>query len=381
MNRFKYRILIFLNWAMVMGTPISYSQSNTYDPLNSYQFNRKNYFKNNGKTDQSPWFEWWYYKIVLPEKNKSFFFVYGVVNPWDQSETLPGTRALLRAGSFGSNLILEKRFSIPDFKASYTTTNVSLGNNIATDKRLTGSFITQDGYLADWDIVIDKKWAFNAASWVTGKNITNIEWYPAQADARCSGKVIINAEVESFVNAPCYQDRNWGSLFPEWWTWIVSNHFENHPETALVVGGGKPTIFDYYSGIESVAIGLKHKNQTYKWRPHEGDFIKIQIRFGHWEVDAVNKTNRIKIKAFAPKEKFMDLQFMTPQGKYYHDYEALNGDLEVELYEKSSNKLSWNLIDTLTSHQAGIEYGSYKTLDSTLTNSLNLCLVGCEKNP
>ncbi len=26
-----------------------------------------------------------------------------------------------------------------------------------------------------------------------------------------------------FKNAPCYQDRNWGTEFPRWWAWIVSN--------------------------------------------------------------------------------------------------------------------------------------------------------------
>ena len=30
---------------------------------------------------------------------------------------------------------------------------------------------------------------------------------------------------------------------PKWWTWIVSNKFENSPDTALAIGGGQPVTF------------------------------------------------------------------------------------------------------------------------------------------
>ena len=70
------------------------------DPFNTYRWNRKNALSNNGKIDSQPWYEWWYYKIVLPEQNKSFYFVYGVVNPWDSEQTLKGTRSYVGFGDF-----------------------------------------------------------------------------------------------------------------------------------------------------------------------------------------------------------------------------------------------------------------------------------------
>lgn len=355
-------------------------QLKNVDPLNTYQFNRENVLKKNNKVSQTPWFEWWYYKVVLPKKNKAYFFVYGVVNPWDESKTLGATRSYVEMGDFGKQTIIEEQFEVKDFNASYKTTHVQVkGVNSATDKSLRGEIMSSHGEKASWNIQIQKSWTFNAASWMTGKNITNIEWYPAQTDATCSGEIIANGEREVFENAPCYQDRNWGSLFPDWWTWIVSNHFDSNPETTLAIGGGKPTILDKINAFESVAIGLKHKGQEYFWRPHHGDLIRFQIRFGQWEVEAINKNFKISVVAHAPKEKFMDLQFITPQGKAYHDYEALQGHLEVRLYKRSANLKDWVFLDHLTSDQAGIEFGSFDEFSVKNMNQLDLCLLGCKK--
>ena len=89
------------------------------DPLNTYQWNRKNYFSENGRIDEKPWFEWWYYKIVLPETKESFYFVYGVVNPWDKTNKLKGTRSYVGMGDFKAKKIVEKKYELSDFQADY----------------------------------------------------------------------------------------------------------------------------------------------------------------------------------------------------------------------------------------------------------------------
>ena len=76
------------------------AQAADVDPFNTYRWNRKNALRNNGKIDDRPWYEWWYYKIVLPEEEKSFYFVYGVVNPWDHDKSMKGTRSYVGFGDF-----------------------------------------------------------------------------------------------------------------------------------------------------------------------------------------------------------------------------------------------------------------------------------------
>ena len=330
----------------------------SFDEFNTYKWNRKNVIAENGKVDSNPWYEWWYYKVVLPKTNKSFFFVYGIVNPWDQEGKMEGTRSYVGMGDFANKKQVEDKFGIDEFNARYDETYVTVKGNVATDKYLKGSIKGEDGHLYEWDIDIEKKWAFNSTGWATGRMITNIEWYPAQADATCSGTIISAGEKHEFKDAPCYQDRNWGNSFPKWWTWIVSNHFIDHPDTALAIGGGKPTLRGGFDFIESVAIGLRHKGEDYTFRLNDFDHVRIDINFGKWEVLGVSNNVKVEIKAFAPKEKFMDLKFITPDGREFHDYETLTGNLKLKLYKRKFYLGRWELVDELESNHTGIEYGS-----------------------
>lgn len=343
------------------------------DSLNNYRWNRSNQLAENGKIDQRPWYEWWYYKIVIPESDKAFFMVYGVVNPWDFSSTMQGTRANVGFGDFGAMTQSEQKFPLKEFYAKYNETYVELGSsNIATDKYFKGMIKGEQGELVSWDVAIEKKWAFNATSWLTGRGITNIEWYPAQASAHCSGSIVSAHKTYQFENVPCYQDRNWGHSFPEWWAWIVANSFENSPDTALAIGGGRPKILNRFDPIENVAVGFLYKGKEYTWRINEFDHIKIDISFGKWIVSAKNKSHSIEIEAFAPIEKFMDLKFRTPDGVIFHDYEALLGDLNIKFYKNHGNKKI--LIEALKSKHAGIEYGSENiySLEALFTGTKNI---------
>ncbi len=326
------------------------------DPWNTYRWNRANRDAKNLKVDESPWFEWWYYKIVIPETGKSYFFVYGVINPWDKKKSLKGTKSYVMMGDFSKQQIVENKFAVEDFYASDHTTYIGIKDNFATDKTLTGSLVDAQGKQLSWKVDIQRQWAFNAQGWVLGTGLTDIEWYPAQASATCSGEIIDGAEVVSFKNAPCYQDRNWGSQFPKWWAWIVSNSFINSPGSALAIGGGKPTVKGKKSPVVGVYIGLKHKHKEYAFRTTDLDSINSDIAYGKWKVRATNNRYHIRVEANAPKESFMDLQFTSPQGEIFHDYETLMGNVEVKLYRKLGP--IYHLIDVLKSNHAGIEFGS-----------------------
>ncbi len=321
------------------------------DPWNTYQF---------GKKEHKLWYEWWYYKLNIPQTDKSFFFVYGIVNPADVSAQYKGTRAYVQGGDFANKLQAEERFSLNEFKASSLQTYVEINNNVATDKFFRGSITDKKGNPFSWDIKIEHRWAFNAEGWLMGRLITDIEWYPAAADARCSGTILSNNTLHKFSDVPCYQDRNWGKTFPDWWAWIVSNHFENSPGTTLAIGGGKPHVLGSRTPLHSVAIGLKHQGKVYDFRPNDLNIIKTDITFGRWKIVAADHHHKIVIEANAPAEKFMDLQFVTPTGELYHDYETLTGFVNVKLYKDQK------LVADLNSHYAGIEFGSSKVFNQEL---------------
>jgi tocopherol cyclase len=316
------------------------------DPFNVYQWNSQK---------KGPWFEWWYYKIVLPETGESFFFVYGVVNPWDVKKTMLGTRAYVGMGDFNSHTQTETQYPVSSFKAAYDQTLINIETQHATDQNFKGELVDKAGDVNTWDVSIQKEWSYNSTGWATGKGITNIEWYPAQASAKCSGSIISHNKLYQFTDAPCYQDRNWGDQFPLWWTWIVSNQFKENPNSALAIGGGRPKYLNTKFPLQGVTVGLRHKGKEYHFRPNDLDHIVQNIKFGTWEISADNGADKVTVSAFAPKEKFMDLQFMTPDGKVFHDLETLTGQVTVKIYKRKL--LKWDLVDTLTSDYAGIEYG------------------------
>lgn len=346
-------ILIFLFISIAKPSKAS-------DKYNALIWNLKNYEAGNGKIDKSDWFEWWYYKLTVPNTDVAFYFVYGIINPWDFDGTNKASRAYVSVGNFESKEIIQKDFLVSDFSASYLETNVNIGNNHATANNIKGSLTDERGNNVQYNLDIKQDWSFNAMGWAMSYwGILNIYWYPAQASATMSGYINFNGKHYSFENVPAYQDRNWGGSFPKWWTWMVSNEFENSPGTVLTVGGGKPKLFDICAPLQSVNIGLRYKGETYTWRKNDGDSIDININFGTWEATAKNSKNKIEISGSAPKEKFMDLEFMTPQGDIFHDLEALTGDITVRLYKKTGFIITkWVLLDELFTNSGGLEFGS-----------------------
>lgn len=333
------------------------------DEYNAYIWNRKNVLANNGKTDTSPWFEWWFYKLNIPDSEESFYFVYGIVNPWDTLYSMKGTRSFVGFGNFRDKISVTNNFPVSDFFASYDETNIIISNCTATEKHIAGQVTDKEGSVYTWDLNIQKKWGFNAMGWgLNNYRMLNIGWFPAQADAVCSGRITSGSKTYEISNAPCYQDKNWGTSFPKWWTWVVSNKFENNENAILIVGGGLPRILgiQFYSGV---SIGLKHNDKIYSFLPNEMSIVNTNVYFGTWKVTAKNLLNKIIIEASAPKEKFMDLQFMTPDGRIFHDYETLNGNLSVKLYERESPLSKWKIKADLVSKYAGIEYGSETEYD------------------
>jgi len=309
--------------------------------------------------DNGDWYEWWYYKATVPGTDQAFYFCYGVVNPWDKAQSRPASRAYVSAGNFQAGRTHEQNFPVRDFLASTSSTFVKVGANAATDRSLKGRLPLPEGGEFAWDLTLEKDWTFNALGWTMYvPGITNIFWFPAQASARMSGTIIYGGKTYKLDRAPAYQDRNWGRGFPKWWAWLVSNHFKGSPGTALAAGGGMPKVLGSFHLPNAMGIGLRHNGRDYAFRPSKGDVIKLDINFGRWEVLARNRDGqRISISAYAPREKFLLLKFMAPENKEFYDYEALQGNIKVKLYEGEK------LVADLETDEGGIEFGSGEPQD------------------
>lgn len=349
----------------MLATPAG-AQSAVADPYNTYLWNRDNALAGNGQVDRGQWFEWWYYKVVDPVTGQAFFFTYGVINPWDLGHSSPISAAIMQVGDFQQNFMIEQKIPLEQFTASYQQTDVAIGQNHATDKRIQGHLTGANGHDVAWDLSMNKSWAFDAMGWLmTMAGFSGIYWYPAQASATMTGWLKVDGATINLTNAPAYQDRNWGRTFPKWWTWLTSNNFKNSPGTALAAGGGEPKIFDTIFLTSGLCVGLNYQGQEYVFRSSSLDTFDFDIQWGKWSVTAENGSNqRIEINAYAPPEQFIDIAFQPPEGGTFHDYEALLGQMTVKLSEWDFAKGAWNVVADLQTDEAGIEWGSPNAVGS-----------------
>jgi hypothetical protein len=340
-----------LSLAWGQGNP---SGHHFLDSYNYYQWNRVNHKLGIPLEPHVGWYEWWYYKVIEPKTGHSFLFTYGVVNPWDKNQTKKASAAFITFGSFNDKILIEEKLKPSEFSASYDQTLVQVGSNVATDGSLSGSVKDAHGNAASWNLVMSKRFSANVMGWIMPvPGISNIYWYPAQGSAFMSGTIDINGRRYVLDNAPAYQDRNWGFSFPKWWAWLVADQFKNSPGTVLLAGGGKPKILNAVEILDGMNIVFHHKGRNHAFRKIDGNVIFETIRFGKWKIKAFNEFGEsISIEASAPRDKFMDLPFTTPNGRVFHDMETLNGNIKVIL------RFMGKKIAEVETDQGGIEYGS-----------------------
>lgn len=330
--------------------------------------------------DQSDWYEWWYFKVVEPKTKKAYYFVYGLVNPWDTKNDRSASKVFVNAGSFSHKMIIEQKYEMNSFvvrknKNQITEPIFKIGDKtFLSPTEFSGDIINENNQKVRWHFKTERQWEFNAMSWALfAPEISNIFWYPIQANLKMTGWIDFNGDKVEFKNVQGYQDRNWGRSFPKWWAWIVSQNFRNSPGTILASGGGLPRIKGLGSILQGVCIGIIHQNKEYKFRLTDGHKIKVSIQFGKWHAEAINHSNeKIVLDAYAPKEKFMLLPFTTPQGEIFKDYETLNGFARVQLFKRLFPGKPWQLIADLETDEAGIEFGSHQEFsleNSTSDNS------------
>ncbi|MBI3018337.1 MAG: hypothetical protein HYY61_00360 [Deltaproteobacteria bacterium] len=342
---------------VVIVSLLSFMAHAEVDPYNTYQWD--------GKTNQ--WFEWWYYKVLDPQTHHSFYFCYGVVNPSTTESVSPHARAFVSFGDFQQNLILQTEVPLETFRASTTTPFIQVGPHIATDQALSASFL-DSGHHVQWLLSIKKKMGWNAMGWgLSERGLFNIYWHPAQMDASFQGILDIDGKHYIFKDADGYQDHNWGASFPKWWFWIASNAFQENSESSFVGGGGHAQTPLGFPLPTAILLGLHHEGQLYAFRSSEPEYIfDWDMKLGQWDISAFNTSYKLKLHAQADPSQMMDLPFLTPEGKTFHDYETLNGNLHIELYKRKFLSTSWEKIANLsTPNSAGLELGLEEKVPAT----------------
>ena len=333
------------------------SIQNDIDPHNTYQWNREN--RDTGEIDTGPWYEWWYYKLIDPQTGDSFYFCYGVVNPWDQSASDKNSRAFISFGDFKNHLLLETILPASQFQSSYDRPFTRVGPHVSTDHMISAAFESK-GHHVSWILSIQKKVAWDAMGWgLRFPSLFNIYWHPAQMHAKFDGTLTIDDRTYIIENANGYQDRNWGRAFPKWWFWMSVQDFNENPNSSFVAGGGDARVSYGIPVPTAILMGLHHEGVLYEFRSSDfNHYFDWEIEMGQWKISAINRFHRIVVSASEERENMLDLPFYTPGGETFHDYETLTGTIHVELYKRRPLAIGWEKIaDLSTPNKAGLELG------------------------
>lgn len=304
----------------------------------------------------SPWYEWWYYKAVDPGSSRAVYVAYGVVNPGDTQGALPGTCAFIAFGVPHLGVHLLRRFDRGVFSASERVAEVSIGQHRATQERVIGA-LEQDGHAVAWDLAFLGRWGVLAGGPAyRHHHLASALWYPAQADAECSGSVTVDGQTFIFDRAPGYQDRNWGQELPIWSFWVHANRFDDSPGSVLVCGGGLTRI----AGAPPVRIAclvLRHHGRVHAFRNFQFEPVDIARHPDGWTLDARGLLHRLHVHAATDPAQVYEVEIPAPMGGGFRLEESLCGRVEVTLYRRTAFG-GWVDVAQMHSQVGAVEHGA-----------------------
>ena len=297
---------------------------------------------------QDPYFEGWFFRVTLPEIERSFIFLYGVRNPGaiDAREA----EAFLMAGG-NDGLLVHQRFDPDAFQASKQRLDVQINHNRATATRITGA-VRDDENKASWDleIAVDERWTYTMG-FLTNIPYLPINWYVGELRAEATGQVTWNDRTYQIKQAPFFQDHNWGSLFPESYAWLQANNFSN-PTDAVAFAGGP---------IGLLTMGMlvwRHGENLYEIRSQDlNNLVTIcpDADQGQVEILFYQGKDLFQVIGRFSSSPLIDMPAPTLAGFDPYSLMALSGRIEISRYVLQSGL--WDLQEHDASEMAGVEIG------------------------
>lgn len=255
-------------------------------------------------------FEGWYYRVTLPEVERSFSFMYAIDDPQGKTKYSGGSMQVLGVDDRHIGRTLP---NYQDFYASRDRLDLhhwnSKGEGYAASDR------HNEGKISDPVQKISCTWHYqivpvslsNSANiratmgatmgWLSYLSVFAPGWQILMLHGWGSGFVTWGDRRYEFQNAPAYMEKNWGGAFPERWFWIQCNAFSsvdsnygNNRELSLIVAGGKRKTLGISSDVAMVAV--YYQGQIYKFMPDNSEIYCEIAPWGTWKIRAYNSNQR-----------------------------------------------------------------------------------------
>lgn len=296
----------------------------------------------------NPFFEGWFFRLTVPDKDLSFAFLYGVRNPGaDRPED--GEAFVVALGSDGT--LIQELLPVSSFSASRQMLDVTVGGNRATAEYLTGA-VADDNHSVAWNLTVTESdpWP-DTMGILTNIPFLPVNWYVGALQARAEGEIVWNGTRYDVTGAPLFQDHNWAGMFPEAYIWLQAMDFPDDTE-ALAFSGGDLGVVDGGMLIwhrDDEPIEVRSQDLT-SWMDIEVDPAAQQVT-----VTVTRNEERFVLTGSQAGATVLALPAPTLAGFTSYSRMTLTGRLRVQRYELVD--WQWVLREDRWSQTAGVEIG------------------------
>ncbi|MEB3161404.1 MAG: tocopherol cyclase family protein [Synechocystis sp.] len=318
---------------------------------------------------QSPFFEGWYVRLILPESGITFAFMYSIENPAGDLAYGGGAVQIL-----GPSEQLKIR-TFPDVTkfwaklGDFSLGHWGQGSPHHSPKPLPEHQFWQqipDGYQVHrhhhqgqirfidspcrWQFQIfpQSHWgnyhrpAQATAGWLSFLPLFDPGWQVLLAKGRAAGWIEWQSQKYQFTHAIAYAEKNWGTSFPSRWFWVQANDFADVPSLSVTAAAGERLVLGQREEVG--LIGIHWRGRFYEFAPWTGK-IRWQVsRWGRWELQGTNsnfwvilegKTDQAGTWVYTPTAKGLQLNCRdTTQGilrlRLGHHYHGLMVDTQTK---------------------------------------------------
>ncbi|WP_167956514.1 tocopherol cyclase family protein [Anaerosporobacter faecicola] len=353
-------------------------------------------------------YDWWWHSFTAYHEKtgeaKAFYIEFFLINPTlapesvvlgqdpdNQAAGIKPSYCMIHVGTWGKDhKQLHAYYPVADVKMKEDVLSLEVDGNQLTEQFTCGKvLVTEDmamqhpEYMSDagemeWNLKIHKKICYNvgygASKFFRSLNAFEMFWHAEGMKTEYEGTICFNGEYYQVIPEKSfgYADKNWGKNFTSPWVWISSCNLYSHrrkerlKNSVFEVGGGRPKVF---------GIPMNRKlliDFYYEGKEYEFNFSKFWMlvrtkfhcyetaNYVHWKVKTENATHILIIQCRCRKEEMLKINYEAPDGSKKHKnlWNGGTGEGKLILYKKQGN--SRILIDRLTFHNAGCEYGEYE---------------------
>ncbi|XP_050212527.1 tocopherol cyclase, chloroplastic [Mercurialis annua] len=353
-------------------------------------------------------FEGWYFRVSIPEKNQSFCFMYAVENPAFRKKLTPleiaqyGPRStgvmaqILGADDkyicqrseesqnfwgnrhelmLGNTFVAEKGMQPPTTEVPPQEFNKRVSEGFQVTPLWHQGFICDDGRSDFAEIVKTARWEYSTrpvygwgdveskqkstAGWLAAFPVFEPHWQSCMAGGLSTGWIEWGGDRFEFKDAPSYSEKNWGGGFPRKWFWVQCNVFEGASgEVALTVGGGLRQLPGLTETFENAAlVGVHYDGIFYEFVPWNGVVSWEVSPWGYWFFTAENETHLVEVEA-TTKDSGSPLLAPTAEvGLAPACKDTCFADLKLQIWERRYDGTKGKKILDVTSDMAAVEVG------------------------